>query len=300
MKSTIPKNNNRKTYTNVLRNQTISKEEMFLSNYFNSSFFDILQALVDENIENEYQLHNRFITRVFIGTDGISLVLNFYFHYLIYRMTLRKDLKNSQGTTSKLLLCYSIFIPITALLAFIYLNIIIQYTYPPSEFFGEWFCFTFEFFVHASFTYIATFSMFTAMMKYWFIVENAKAKSFGEEKGKTAFLILHLIIPVTIAALNSISNGEKDRDYLVNICWSESISNSKTTNSSVFDEYGGMDILCSNRRYQTGYYLGETASYFLDPLLRMICGSLGIFQALFCSNLFELILYAFLYKYLKR
>ena len=215
-------------------------------------------------------------------------------------MTLRKDLKNLQGTTSKLLVCYSIFIPITFLLAFTYLNIIIRYTYPPSEFFGEWFCFTFEFFVHASFTYIATFSMFTAMMKYWFIVENAKAKSFGEEKGKTAFLILHLIIPVTIAALNSISNGEKDRDYLVNICWSESISNSKTTNSSVFDEYGGMDILCSNRRYQTGYYLGETASYFLDPLLRMICGSLGIFQALFCSNLCELILYAFLYKYLNR
>ena len=284
----------------MFRNQTISKKEMFLSNYLNSSFFDILQAFVDENIENEYQLHNRFIRRVFIGTDAISLVLNFYFHYLIYRMTLRKDLKNSQGTTSKLLLCYSIFIPITVLGAFMYLNIIIQYTYPPSEFFGEWFCFTFEFFVHAFGTYIATFSMFTAMMKYWFIVENAKAKSFGEEKGKTAFLILHLIIPVTIAALNSISNGDKDRHYLVNICWSESLSNSKTTNSSVLDEYVGRNILCSNRRYQTRYYLGETASYFLDPLLRMICGSLGIFKALFCLNLFELILYAFLYKYLRR
>ena len=273
---------------------------MFLSNYLNSSFFDILQALLDENIENEYQLHNRFVTRLFIGTDAISLVLNFYFHYLIYRMTLRKDLKNSQGTTSKLLLCYSIFIPITVLSAFMYLNIIIQYTYPPSEFFGEWFCFTFEFFVHAFGTYIATFSMFSAMMKYWFIVENAKAKSFGEEKGKTVFFILHLIIPVSIAALNSISNGEKDLHYLVNICWSESISKSETTNSSVLNEYEGMDMLCSNRRYQTKYHLGETASYFLDPLLRKICGSLGIIQALFCSNLFELILYAFLYKYLKR
>ena len=142
--------------------------------------------------------------------------------------------------------------------------------------------------------------MFTAMMKYWFIVENAKAKSFGEEKGKTAFLILHLIIPVTIAALNSISNGGKDIHYLVNICWSESISNSETSNSSVLDEYGVMDVLCYNRNYQTSYYLGERASYYLDPLFRVICGSLCIFQALFCSNLCELILYALLYKYLNR
>ena len=284
----------------MLRNQTISKEDMLLSNYLNSSIFDLLGALVDENIENEYQLHNRFITRLFIVTDVISLILNIYFHYLIYRMTLRKDLKNLQGTTSKLLVCYSILIPITFLLAFTYLNIIVQYTYPPSEFFGEWFCFVYEFFVHASCTYIATFSMFTVMMKYWFIVENAKAKSFGEEKGKTAFLILHLIIPIVIAALNSISNGEKDLHYLVNICWSQPIVNSEPTNSSVLEEHGGMDILCYNRNYQTSYHLGQTASYYLDPLFRMICGSLCIFQALFCSNLCELILYAFLYKYLNR
>ena len=230
----------------------------------------------------------------------ISLILNIYFHYLIYRMTLRKDLKNSQGTTSKLLVCYSIFIPITFLLAFMYLDIIIPYTYPPSEFLGEWFCFVYEFFVNASCTYIATFSMFTVMMKYWFIVENAKAKHFGEEKGKTAFLVIHLIVPIVIAVLNSISNGEKDLHYLVNICWSQPIANSETTNSSVLHEYAGMDILCYNRHYQTKYYLGETASYYLDPLLRMICGSICIFQALFCLNLFELILYAQLYKYLNR
>ena len=273
---------------------------MLLSNYLNSSFFDLLGALVDKNIRNEYQLHARFITRIFIGTDMISLLLNIYFHYLIYRMTLRKDLKNSQGTTSKLLVCYSIFIPITFLLAFMYLDIIIPYTYPPSEFLGEWFCFVYEFFVNASCTYIATFSMFTVLMKYWFIVENAKAKSFGEEKGKTAFLTLHLIIPIVIAALNSTCNGEKDFHYLVNICWSQPIANSKTNISSALDEYGGMDILCYDRNYQTSYYLGETASFYLDPLFRMICGSLGIFQALFCLNLFELILYALLYKYLNR
>ena len=129
------------------RNQTISKEDMLLSNYLNSSFFDLLGAVVDENIENEYQLHNRFITRIFIGTDVISLILNIYFHYLIYRMTLRKDLKNSQGTTSKLLVCYSTFIPITFLVVFMYLNILIPYTYSPSKFFGEWFCFAYGFFV---------------------------------------------------------------------------------------------------------------------------------------------------------
>ena len=284
----------------MFRNHTISKEDMLLSTYLNSSFFDLIEALLDENLENEYQLHTRFVTSVFIGTDAVSLILNIYFHYLIYRMTLRKDLKNSKGTTSKLLMCYSIFTPITFLVVFVYLDIIMQYAYPPSVSFGEWFCFAYEFFAHAASKYIASFSMFTALMKYWFIVENAKAKCFGEEKVKTIFLIVHLITPIVIAALNSISNGEKDLFYLVNICWSQPILSTQSTNSSVLDEYGAMDILCSNRHYQTTYYLGETASHYLDPLFRIICGSLGIFQALLCSNLCELILYAFLYKYLNR
>ena len=86
-------------------------------------------------------------------------------------------------------------------------------------------------------------------------------------------MIIHLITPITIAALNSISNGERDLHYLVNICWSTSMSMYEIEQGSVLDDSDEMDILCSNRHYQTTYYLGATASHYLDPLLRMICGS---------------------------
>ena len=113
-------------------------------------------------------------------------------------------------------------------------------------------------------------------------------------------MIIHLITPITIAALNSISNGERDLNYLVNICWSTSLSMYEIEQGSVLDDSDEMDMLCSNRHYQTTYYLGATASHYLDPLLRMICGSVSIFQAIFCSNLCELFLYGLLYKYLNR
>ena len=248
---------------------------------------------------DEYKMDMQ--TAVIFGvTDLISLIFNFYFHYLIYRMTLRKDLKKSQGTITNVLACYSVITPITFLFAFIYLNIILQYTSPPSEIIGEWFCFVYEYYVHVVCIYLATFSLFTALMKYWFIVENARATNFGVEKGRTVFLIIHLITPITIAALNSISNGERDLHYLVNICWSQSMSTHEIGNSSVLDDPGGMDMFCTNRHYQTTYYLGAAASHYMDPFLRMICGSISIFQAIFCSNLCELFVYALLYKYLNR
>ena len=107
--------------------------------------------------------------------------------------------------------------------------------------------------------------------------------------GRTVFLIIHLITPITIAALNSISNGERDLHYLVNICWGQSMSTYEIGNNSVLDGSDEMDMLCTNRHYQTTYYLGATASYYLDPLLRMICGSISIskpYSVQTCVNFF--------------
>ena len=263
-----------------------------------SSFAYLLESSA-KMYENVYKL-DATTSAVFVGTDFISLILNVYFHYLIYRMATRKDIKNSQGTTTNLLTCYCVIVPASFLVAFTYLNIILQYTYPPSEIFGEWFCFAHEYFVHVTTIYFASFSLFTALMKYWFIVENTRAKNFGLKKGRATFLILHLTIPIIISALISISNGEESRIYLVNICWSQPISTFDTINRNISHENGAKNILCSNRRYQTSYYLGETASEYLDPLFRVICGSISIFQALFCSNISELVVYTLVYRYLNR
>ena len=167
-------------------------------NYLNSSSSNLLKTTTKTSVMNEYKMDMKTAV-IFGGTDFISLIFNFYFHYLIYRMTLRKDLKKSQGTITNVLACYSVITPITFLFAFIYLNIILQYTSPPSEIIGEWFCFVYEYYVHVVCIYLATFSLFTALMKYWFIVENARATNFGVEKGifdYFADLVFHLYIHV--------------------------------------------------------------------------------------------------------
>ena len=266
----------------------------------NSSSLHILDASSETGIENDEHHLDIKMSIILFATDLSFLILNFYFHYLIYRMVFRKDRKNSQVIIQNLLACYSILVPITFFIVFLYLNIVLQHTHPPSEAFGEWFCFAYEYFAHATGIYLGAFSLFTAMMKYWFIVDNARSKSFGEEKGRNIFLILHLTIPLMIAALNSISNGQKDHIYVVNICWGHPISKNEVGNSNATEDYESMDMLCSNRQYQTRYYLGETTSEYLDPLLRLVCGSINMFYFLFCSNMCELILYALVYRYLNR
>ena len=265
----------------------------------NSSTLDILDAPSETGIENEHHLDIK-ISIILLATDLSFLILNFYFHYLIYRMVFRKDRKNSQVIIQNLLACYSILVPITFFIVFLYLNIVLQYTHPPSEAFGEWFCFAYEYFAHATGIYLGAFSLFTAMMKCWFIVDNARSKSFGEEKGRTIFLILHLTIPLMISALNSISNGQKDHIYVVNICWGHPLPKNEVRNSNTTEDYESMDMLCSNRQYQTRYYLGESASYYIDPVLRIMCGSIHMFYLLFCSNMCELLLYGLVYRYLNR
>ena len=228
---------------------------------------------------------------IFLIVDLILLVLNFYFHYLIRRMISRKDTKKVTLITQTLLKCYSVIVPSSFLIVFIYLNIILRYTYPPSEAIGEWFCFVYEYFAHTTGLYLGSFTLFTAGMKYWFIVDNAKAKSFGEEKAKSIFSMLHLGVPFTMAAFNSLSNGKRDQIYVVNICWGD--------NSSGIPDPAD-DIICSNRQYEIANYLGESAEPYVEPILRITCGSITVLYIMICSNVGELILYGLMFKYLNR
>ena len=237
---------------------------------------------------------------IFFAIDMIILCFHCYFHHLIQRMNLRKDSKKANfGIMQNLLSCYSVIVPFTFSIVFTYLNIILQYINPPSEIFGEWFCFAYEYFAHSTGLYLGSFSIFTAGMKYWFIVHNAKARVYGEEKAKRRFLVLHLALPVVMAAMNSISNGNKDQIYVVNICWKhfpETIINATTREeTSLTDRF-----LCLDRTYSIEAYIGELASVYFEPFLRTICGSISVFYILFCSNMGELIIYWLIFKYLNR
>ena len=241
-----------------------------------------------------------FITSIiFFTIDMIILCSHCYFHRLIRRMIFRKDSKKANvSIIQNLLSCYSTIVPFTFSIVFTYLNIVLQYINPPSEIFGEWFCFAYEYFAHSTGLYLGTFSIFTAGMKYWFIVHNAKARVYGEEKAKRLFLVLHIALPVIMAAMNSISNGNKDQIYVVNICWKqfpEALNNYTTKDRSLTDRF-----LCLDRTYNIEPYIGESATIYLEPFLRIICGSISVFYILFCSNMGELIIYWLIFKYLNR
>ena len=238
---------------------------------------------------------------VFLTIDFLILCSHCYFHRLIKRMISRKDSKkNNACIIQTMLSCYSLIVPFTFLTVFIYLNMILQYLYPPSEIFGEWFCFVYEYFAHTTGLYLGTFSLFTAAMKYWFIVHNAKAREYGEEKAKKLFMLLHLALPILMAAVNSVSNGNKDQIYVVNICWKEPPQEFQGNITS--SEITGIHerFLCLDRNYDITAYIGENASNYIVPILRVGCGSISFFYILFCSNMGELIIYGLIFKYLNK
>ena len=195
---------------------------------------------------------------------------------------------------TNLLSCYTIIVPVTFILIFAYVNVLSRYSNPPSEVLGAWFSFLFELFGHAYFVYLGAFSLFTAGIKYWYIVKNANARRFGEEKARTIFLISHLVIPIIVAGLNSISNGNKDLLFWVNHCW----SHKPKTDSGISEQTG--DFVCSNRQYDISKYVGEKARHYIEPIQQGICGGLKIFYLAFCLNMAEFILYVLVFKYLNR
>jgi hypothetical protein len=217
-------------------------------------------------------------------------------------MVRRKDTKKQHVIIKNLLWCYSVIVPLTFLIVFIYINILLNHTYQPSEFIGEWFCFVYEYFAHWSGCYLGAFSLFTAGMRYWFIVENAKAKSFGEKKARAIIMATHLALPIVMAALNSVSNGNRDHIYVVNLCWAQPSHQPVNVSNSTADvvDDDSVSFLCFNRRYEIAEYLGENASYYLEPMLRIICGSISVFYILFCSNMGEFLLYARIFSYLNK
>ena len=98
---------------------------MMLTNDLNSSSFRFPDTSSDEYLKHTYHLDMK-TSFILIVTDLIVLMFNFYFHYLIHRMALRKDRKNSQLVIQNLLACYSILVPITFLIVFICLILVLM------------------------------------------------------------------------------------------------------------------------------------------------------------------------------
>ena len=237
-------------------------------------------------------------SHIFLGFDIFQVLLLFYFHYLMVLMTKRESkVRKGQELIKELLQCYSVMVPITFIGASVYLNVMTRYLVTPTIFKGFWFCVSFEVYIHISTIYIGGFSLYVASLKYWRIVHNPTATSFGVHKAKKICFVLHLTFPILISLLNSISNGKVDQIFSVDHCWSNE-SRNNMTGPSAYDKM--KSFICIDRNYELEVYFGQNIGNKIEVMLRILCGSVKIFHFFLLSNLAELILYILILRYLDK
>ena len=232
---------------------------------------------------------------VFAITDVLILIPLCYLHYLVKCMVRREKEKKGLGLIKKILTCYSIIVPLVFIFCFTYVDIILNITSPPCKILGDWFCHGYGIFAYAGAMYVGAFSLFTAAVKYWFIVNNANAKRFGEDRAINISLALYLTIPIVMAIFNSISTGSSDQNMWVNFCWKkiEEVLHNETQPVK-------SDFFCNDRKYEIEKYVGSQASLYITPILRTICAGMKIIYLAFFSNSVEIIIYALIFRYLNR
>ena len=71
---------------------------------------------------------------------------------------------------------------------------------------GEWFCYLAAFIRFYGFYIIVPSSLWIAIMKYCFILQNNKILQVGEEKTKKVFLLIYLIFPLIFATISCMVN----------------------------------------------------------------------------------------------
>ena len=233
-------------------------------------------------------LLNPVISYIFLGIDVTLLLPLCYFHYLIWIMIKREKNRKGQNLVKHLLKCYSVIVPISFFITAVYINTLTRYVYPPWLLSEKWFCLIFEFLQHSTIVYIGGFSVFVASIKYLFIVHYDNAIKFGEIRARKIFFVVHLLTPMILALLNSVSNGNIDPIFWVDHCWTYK-TDTENTNSSVNEKLE--NFFCVNREYDTSKLFGETLGGIVAWLLRGICGGVKVFYLMILSNLIELVLY---------
>ena len=260
-------------------------------------------ADTSNNVEiSEKYLLSETSSYIFLTIDITLLTILVYFHSLLHLMLKRENQRSGQDLLKDLLSCYIVITPVSFLLIFSYINIFAIYSESPSTLIGSEFCDVFETMGHATIVYIGCFSVFVACVKFCFLNKHASTIQFGEDRAKRIAVIFHLVIPILLGILNSISNGDKDQIFWVEHCWG--FNGRSNTSGTGNEEYGMLrEIVCLDRQYEEVnrfYGDNDTRTIVATRALRSICGAVNIFYLLFLSNGMEFIIYIFVVRYLYR
>ena len=258
----------------------------------------VSQQTIGQNSTTYDLLLRPLVHNTFLGIDIILIIPMLYFHLLKSAMLIRENKKKGQNLMKNLLEGYVWTIPISFVVIALYINVLTAFVEPPSRWIGSWFCTIFELFGHVDIFYIGSFSLWAALIKYWFIVHNKKATNFGEAKARKILLIAHIVVPLIFSSLNSISNGRRDQIFWVDHCWGESKPPNhiaENTDSNPLEK-----LLCFDRNYTLPSYFDEGIANTVTKTLRVTCGGLKFFYFIFLSNMVEFLLYFLIFRYLNR
>ena len=107
--------------------------------------------------------------------------------------------------------------------------------------------------------------------------------------------VFHTII---VSVLNFFIIGDSDDTFWVNYCWEQNENEAKENETTLLYEIA--EKMCYNRVYHVESYFGTTSANIIEPLLRIVCGGIGIFYLVYMSNIVEGILYLIIFRHINR
>ena len=167
-----------------------------------------------------------------------------------------------------------------------------DFIHPLDKVIGEWYCFM-GWFIHWScWTYISFHSFIVAIMRYVFIVHNAKVTAYGGDKAKKIFFFLSIAIPALLIVWGMIELPDRPVDPMsfINKCYGKHHKKFLIDTSTMDVVKSG---LCEFGRYDE--FKGPVYS-MIATIKRIFCISKSILYLIMGFNIFEGFVY---YKTLK-
>ena len=164
-----------------------------------------------------------------------------------------------------------------------------DFIHPPDRILGNWFCMLGSFMFYLCGLIMAFHSLVAALMRYLFIVHEAKVKAIGISRMKKMFMALSFLVPLIVALWTSLDAPEINAMNFINKCYGNG-------HKSFLIETSTLNVLKSNFCAFENY----SESQVIPTLRRLSCIGRTITTLFIGFNFVEAFLYYKMIAHLKR
>ena len=164
-----------------------------------------------------------------------------------------------------------------------------DFIHPPDRILGNWFCMLGSFMFYLCGLIMAFHSLVAALMRYLFIVHEAKVKAIGISRMKKMFMALSFLVPLIVALWTSLDAPEINAMNFINKCYGNG-------HKSFLIETSTLNVLKSNFCAFENY----SESQVIPTLRRLSCIGRTITTLFIGFNFVEAFLYYKMMVHLKR